>query len=825
MGLALHAACERGDTERVRQLLGDGVPVDEKGWRGRTALMYASRHGYTEVVQLLLSKDAPVGVKDVRGWTALIQASMKGHTKVVQLLLSKGAPVDEKGELCMTALMWASKEGHTEVVQLLLGKGAAIDEQEQCGWTALMLASMKGHTEVVQILVDNGAAIDVEKTIGGWTTLPAFDIFDEEQLGRMAAILVHCQLQKAKRQDWNDALDATATAVLQLVRLAEFVRERARKLRSSDPHSADNHEVLFGRLQLAAAACIHKDWSGKDRRRSDAHHLLCSDNGRKALEHASQIKAKELLAQPVVQGYMMVTWRGDLVNLGWAWIPALLLLLLQLLFVLPLVALVPPLDRLLRDRINKAKAKNDTHWSRWGYLLRLPVVKFGLECAADLALALALTIIPAADLGTAPIGSLLLAWVGSGLLWEARQAMAFSSYATSQLTRLYDRLATYWADRINKLDDMALIFSFAALTTSLSSTSDNGDATATALRVVAVFLLWSRLIRVLLVSPRFGPYALMFYRMLVGDLISFLVILAFLILAFAASWTVLLEPEPSALAQQFGNDQNWRWNPSYGTHLETAGCADELGGLDIVSTLQTLVEGALTWNDFFECARDSTKSPWVAWVISAGFVMLTSVLLLNMLIAMCAAVKSRRITKIPFARTSCGAHHRLCRVCCSQDGQDLRQHLGGVGDQLPLPLYAENAHSPERAADAAATERTGAAVQRGVPALEVGANSGAETSAYRARGFISSWKRSSSWKITLLGDPCTEDKAACREDRRVHQHPPRRHRTGGSLAHHHEARDNEALSRAAPGNRRGARCDRRTPGEARRSAPAHRKTR
>ena len=52
MGLPLHAACERGDTERVRQLLGDGALIDEKGWRRRTALMYASRHGYTEVVQL-----------------------------------------------------------------------------------------------------------------------------------------------------------------------------------------------------------------------------------------------------------------------------------------------------------------------------------------------------------------------------------------------------------------------------------------------------------------------------------------------------------------------------------------------------------------------------------------------------------------------------------------------------------------------------------------------------------------------------------------------------------------------------------------------------
>ena len=155
---------------------------------------------------------------------------------------------------------------------------------------------------------------------------------------------------------------------------------------------------------------------------------------------------------------------------------------------------------------------------------------------------------------------------------------------------------------------------------------------------MAVFLLWSRLFRVLLISHRFGPYALMFHCMLVGDLISFLVLLLFLLLAFTASWTVLLEPEPSALAQQFGDGQNWRWSQSLAAHLETAGCADELGGLDFASTLTTLVEGALTGNDFFECVRDSTKSPWATWGISLVFVTLTSVLLLNMLIAMCAVI-------------------------------------------------------------------------------------------------------------------------------------------------------------------------------------------
>ena len=164
----------------------------------------------------------------------------------------------------------------------------------------------------------------------------------------MAAALVQGRLLKAQGQD-SDTLVATATAVLQLVHLAGFARERALKLRSSAAHSADEHQVLFGRLQLAAAACVQKDGSGEDRRHSDAQYLLRSDNSQEALDHAVQIEAKELLSQPLVQGCMMVAWRGDLVNLGWAWIPALLVLLLQLLFVLPLVTLVPPLDSLLRN--------------------------------------------------------------------------------------------------------------------------------------------------------------------------------------------------------------------------------------------------------------------------------------------------------------------------------------------------------------------------------------------------------------------------------------------------------------------------------------------
>ena len=237
-----------------------------------------------------------------------------------------------------------------------------------------------GDTEVVQLLLGKGASVGVRNKDGITTLVQALATFDEDQLGRMAAAQVQGQLLKGKVKG-SDAMDATATAVLQLVHFAGFARERALKLRSSDPHSADDHQALFGRLQLAAAACVQNDESGKVRGWDEeggekhAHKLLRSDDGRKALEYAVQIEAKELLAQPVVQGYIEEAWRGplDLSRTGWLWGPAivgsLLIVLLQLLIFLPLVALVPPLDPWLAGQGGEST-----------YLLRLPVVKFGQGC-------------------------------------------------------------------------------------------------------------------------------------------------------------------------------------------------------------------------------------------------------------------------------------------------------------------------------------------------------------------------------------------------------------------------------------------------------------
>ena len=127
---------------------------------------------------------------------------------------------------------------------------------------------------------------------------------------------------------------------------------------------------------------------------------------------------------------------------------------------------------------------------------------------------------------------------------------------------------------------------------------------------LAVFFLWLRTVQVLLVSPTFGPYALMLNRMLFGDVLYFLVLLAFLLFAIAAAYTVLLSGTDGAAA-----------------------CSDDLGGLDLPSTLVALVEATLTGDLFFECAHASSNAV-AAWMLSFIFAVLTVVLLLNMLIAM-----------------------------------------------------------------------------------------------------------------------------------------------------------------------------------------------
>eukprot|EP00964_Phaeocystis_antarctica_P049951 scaffold28937_cov25-Phaeocystis_antarctica.AAC.1 len=209
---------------------------------------------------------------------------------------------------------------HLPPARLMAKKMLAAEELEVlAAETAAEAAAAAAAAEAAAMAVATGAAggggrvaadaadavrtTSFEATQGRWLT---FKMSVGAKKAKREAKVVAQTAAKASREV---TAEAAAVVVLKLVRAARLARARALKLRYSDPRSADDQQALFARLQLAAAACVQNDEFGKAREDSLVRELFNSNSGREALELAVQIKAKGLLAQPMVQRYINFTWR------------------------------------------------------------------------------------------------------------------------------------------------------------------------------------------------------------------------------------------------------------------------------------------------------------------------------------------------------------------------------------------------------------------------------------------------------------------------------------------------------------------------------------
>lgn len=163
----LMEAAEVGQTERVRELLREGVDpkVKSEGW---SACGLAVRAGHIETVRTLL-EEAPQLAEDKEYLNGLVMvAAQWGRTEIMQFLFQKGAPATARNPTQgnWTALMEATKRGHTDTVLLLLDAGADMDATNIRGWTALMEASLKGHDEIGMVLLERGADVNLKSQRG-----------------------------------------------------------------------------------------------------------------------------------------------------------------------------------------------------------------------------------------------------------------------------------------------------------------------------------------------------------------------------------------------------------------------------------------------------------------------------------------------------------------------------------------------------------------------------------------------------------------------------------------------------------------------------------
>ncbi len=90
----LHVAADRGDSEAVNILTGNGADIDvPREEDNRTPLHIAVNEGHAEVVAALLEAGAKVNSEDFDGWLALHVACYYGAASVVDMLLRRGTQV------------------------------------------------------------------------------------------------------------------------------------------------------------------------------------------------------------------------------------------------------------------------------------------------------------------------------------------------------------------------------------------------------------------------------------------------------------------------------------------------------------------------------------------------------------------------------------------------------------------------------------------------------------------------------------------------------------------------------------------------------------
>lgn len=163
----LHDAVREGNLEQVRELIGQGADIDDRGRNGETPLIQAILEGHADVAELLIEQGADVMVRNERGLTPLHAAAYSGSPEVARLLLDHGAELEDRANVSgATPLMLAAEENRVVVAELLIARGADLSIPDRDGFTPLTQAWAKQRTEMVRLLKQHGASCQPVEILG-----------------------------------------------------------------------------------------------------------------------------------------------------------------------------------------------------------------------------------------------------------------------------------------------------------------------------------------------------------------------------------------------------------------------------------------------------------------------------------------------------------------------------------------------------------------------------------------------------------------------------------------------------------------------------------
>ena len=165
--LRLVDAAAQQDAQAVRELLSEGVDVNEPRADGATAMLWAAHWDDRAMVELLLAAGADADAANDYGVTPLMRATENASVELVETLLAAGADANAAQASGLTSLMIAGRTGDREVVRALLAHGADVNAATTTtGVTALMWAVAAPHPDIVHLLLENTADLHVSSEKG-----------------------------------------------------------------------------------------------------------------------------------------------------------------------------------------------------------------------------------------------------------------------------------------------------------------------------------------------------------------------------------------------------------------------------------------------------------------------------------------------------------------------------------------------------------------------------------------------------------------------------------------------------------------------------------
>jgi ankyrin repeat protein len=158
----LHAAVRCQNVSQLKNLLDQGMDVNERDEAGWVPALYAARDGLGDGLALLIQAQTELNAQNPDGSTALMLACQDNGVECVELFLKAGADVDAKNNKGWTPAMVAARHGRIVCLALLIRAGCDVDGRDAFGWTALMHAANSCHRKGLALLIEAGSNLSLQ---------------------------------------------------------------------------------------------------------------------------------------------------------------------------------------------------------------------------------------------------------------------------------------------------------------------------------------------------------------------------------------------------------------------------------------------------------------------------------------------------------------------------------------------------------------------------------------------------------------------------------------------------------------------------------------